>query len=79
MALSTVTDTLEKESRGKMFDGLADWVDAIHIYRHGQGKEQPVAPSLEFTVYVLSSGAAMLRLLLGIDSAGAGGAPVHPV
>jgi hypothetical protein len=68
-ALSAVTDTIEKNALGKLLDGVADWVDALHTYRHGQGVEEPVAPSMEMAVYVLSSGAAALRLLLGVDAA----------
>jgi hypothetical protein len=65
-------DAIEVKALEKIFDGIADWVDGMHIYRHGQATEDPVAPSMELAVYVLSSGAAMLRLLLGID-AGVGG------
>lgn len=49
------------------FDGFANWVHGLHNYRHGQGKEGPVAPPLDFTIYVLSSGAAFLRWLAGLD------------
>jgi hypothetical protein len=50
-----------------IFDGAALWVNAIHTYRHGQPTEIPAPPPLDFAVYVLSSGAALLRLLLDID------------
>jgi hypothetical protein len=69
MALSVVADTVERQSLSHVFEGFADWVDAVHLYRHGQGTQEPVAPSIEFAVYALSSGAAALRLLLGIDDA----------
>lgn len=52
----------------KLFDGFADWVDALHNYRHGQPSEQPVAPSEEVAIYVLSSGSAFLRWLIGINN-----------
>jgi hypothetical protein len=72
-------DAIEVTAREKIFDGVADWVDAIHMYRHGQATQEPIAPSMDLAVYVLSSGAAMLRLLLGIDTApGGGGAPIAP-
>jgi hypothetical protein len=72
-------DAIEVQALDKIFYGIADWVDAMHIYRHGQATEEPVAPSMELAVYVVSSGAAMLRLLLGIDSAPGGlGAPTPP-
>lgn len=60
-------DAIEVKALEKVFDGFADWVDAMHMYRHGQAVQEPVAPSIEFAVYALSSGAAMLRLLLGVD------------
>ena len=50
-----------------IFNGFSEWVDALHNYRHGQGKEEPVEPPLEFTVYVLSSGASFLRWLIEMD------------
>jgi hypothetical protein len=51
-----------------LIDGFADWVDALHNYRHGQPSEQPVAPSEEVAVYVLSSGSAFLRWLIDINA-----------
>jgi hypothetical protein len=66
---SAVSSAIEKEALGKLLDGVANWVDGLHIYRHGQGVEEPVAPSIETAVYVLASGAAALRMLLGVDSA----------
>jgi hypothetical protein len=51
-----------------LFDGFADWVDALHNYRHGQPSGQPVAPSEEVAVYVLSTGSACLRWLIGINT-----------
>jgi hypothetical protein len=52
----------------ELFDGFADWVNGLHNYRHGQPSEQPVAPSEEVAVYVLSSGTAFLRWLIGINN-----------
>ncbi|TMA90478.1 MAG: hypothetical protein E6J74_23755 [Deltaproteobacteria bacterium] len=52
----------------ELFDGFADWVNALHNYRHGQPSEQPVAPTMEVAVYVLSSGSAFLRWLVGINN-----------
>ncbi len=56
---STVTDGF--------FDGLAQWVDSVHNYRHGQGQEEPVSPPLELCVYILSSGTSFLRWLIDVD------------
>ena len=52
---------------GRVFDGFAQWVDGMHNYRHGQGKSDPIAPPVGFAIYVVSSGAAFLRLLVEID------------
>jgi hypothetical protein len=67
--LPALTDPVERETVSKLLDGVADWVDALHMYRHGQGVQEPVAPSMGTAVYVLSSGAATLRMLLGVDAA----------
>jgi hypothetical protein len=47
--------------------GLADWVHAIHNYRHGQGTEEPIAPPLDLTILWLSTVAANLRYLVTLD------------
>jgi hypothetical protein len=47
-----------------MMEGLAKWVNSLHIYRHGQGTEEPIAPPIGFAIHVVSSGSAWLRLLL---------------
>ena len=52
----------------ELFDGFADWVNPLHNYRHGQPSEQPVAPTIEVAVYVLSSGSAFLRWLIGMNN-----------
>lgn len=50
-----------------MLDGFAKWVDGLHNYRHGQGEEEPVAPTEGIAIYILSSGSAFLRWLVGIN------------
>ncbi len=59
-------DETERNVISKMFDGIGLWIDGMHNYRHGQPEHQPVAPSEELTVYMLSSGSSFLRLLLEI-------------
>lgn len=54
-------DVVEQKVLAGMFDGLADWVEALHNYRHGQAVEEPVAPSEELAVHVLATGSAYLR------------------
>lgn len=67
-AVATANDQTEADTIAKLFDGFSDWVDALHNYRHGQGVEHPVAPSLTIAVYVVSTGASVLRYLVQIDS-----------
>ena len=70
LALAQAVDATESTVLGKLLDGLAISVDGLHNYRHGQGSEQPVAPSLSVAVYVVSSVAAAMRLLVAVDSNG---------
>lgn len=51
----------------QLFYGFAQWVHGIHNYRHGQASEEPVAPTEEIAIYVLSSGSSFLRWLIGIN------------
>lgn len=60
-------DKTAEESLSKVFEGFSWWVDAMHLYRHGQKTSEPVAPPLEYAIYIVSSGAAYLRLLVEID------------
>ncbi|SBO11731.1 hypothetical protein VME0621_03867 [Vibrio mediterranei] len=67
LAIQTLApDDVQNKVISGMFDSVALWVNALHNYRHGQAEEDPVAPSEELAVYVLSSGSAFLRLLLEV-------------
>lgn len=67
MALDVLAkDNTERAVITNMFDGFGIWVDGMHNYRHGQPEHEPVAPSVELVVYMLSSGSSFLRLLLEI-------------
>jgi hypothetical protein len=55
------SDPSEVSVLEKMFDGMAEWVDGIHFYRHR--KWHTPAPSMETAVFVITSGSAYLRLL----------------
>lgn len=67
LALAQAFDPTESAVIDKLFDGFALVVDGLHGYRHGQGSQQPVAPSLTVAVYVVSTVAATLRWLIAID------------
>ncbi len=62
------TDEIAQNTIEQILDGFSRWVDGLHNYRHGQGKDDPVKPPMDFTIYVLSSGAAYLRWLVEIES-----------
>ena len=47
-----------------MMDGLCDWIDAGHMYRHGQKVKESSPPPLSYAVMFISQGAGFLRFLL---------------
>lgn len=61
IAVST-GDVVEQRVLEGMFDSLAEWVTAMHTYRHGQ-TDTVAPPSESFAVYALSTASAHLRLL----------------
>lgn len=61
-------DETAKKVISQMFDGFAQWVDAIHNYRHGQPDMEPVAPPLNVAIYIISSGTSFLRWLIEINN-----------
>jgi hypothetical protein len=56
-------DPTEQRVLGDLFTSLGYWVEAVHDYRHGQRVHEPVAPSDETAVLILSTGTAFLRHL----------------
>ena len=50
-----------------LLDGFCDWVDAGHMYRHGQKVDEPAPPSLEFAVHFVSQGASYIRAMLNFS------------
>ena len=69
LALASAGDSTEVTAIGGLFDSVALAVDALHMYRHGQGVQQRVAPSLSVAVYVASLVASTLRWLVTLDQA----------
>jgi hypothetical protein len=61
-------DATESTVSKGMFSSLAEWVDAVHYYRHGQATEEPVAPSEEMAIHILSTGSAYIRWLCQFDA-----------
>lgn len=62
---STPTD---RQMQEKLLDSLGFFVDSIHLYRHGQGVDDPIAPPIDIAIYVLSSIASVLRWMAAIDN-----------
>jgi len=69
LILANAINSTEGAMLEKAMDGLAQFVDGIHSFRHGQGTHDPVAPSLPTAVYVAASTGAALRLLAPTDLA----------
>lgn len=68
LVVSTAANPTESLVVEKVFDGLAQFVDSIHPFRHGQGTEAPVAPSIAVAVFVVSSVASVLRWLANVEA-----------
>lgn len=60
-------DAVAQRSSAKSAQSFADWIDAVHPYRHGHGAEAPIAPPLELTVLLVSQGASFIRWLVDLD------------
>ena len=47
-----------------IMDSLCDWIDAGHMYRHGQNVEELVPPPIDIAVNIISMGATYIRWLV---------------
>ncbi len=63
VAALVASDPTEQAVWAGMLDGMVDWVNAMHNYRHGQPGPDPVAPSDELAVFIMSSGTTYVRAL----------------
>lgn len=52
------------ESAGHMGQAIVDWLAACHIYRHGQGVNEPAPPPADLAIALISAGLAYLRWFL---------------
>lgn len=68
IACLELQDSIEIKTVNSLFDGIALLVDGLHNYRHGQPVENPVAPSMTVSIYVISTVASALRWLATIDA-----------
>lgn len=55
----------------QLVNGLSDWTDGLHAYRHGQPEPSP--PPMEAAVAILQTGSAYIRLLIELDRKVQGG------
>jgi hypothetical protein len=60
-------DSIGANMVAQLGKGLADWVNGLHAYRHGQAVEEPSPPPLEAAVAALQTGSAYIRLLIELD------------
>ena len=51
-----------------IMDSLCDWIDAGHMYRHGQNVERNSPPPIEFAVLFITQGTGFIRFLLPLAS-----------
>lgn len=64
--LNSLVDDTEKRVVAGILDSMGEWIDALHNYRHGQADAEPVAPSEEIAIYVVSMGSTHARYLAQI-------------
>jgi hypothetical protein len=60
---------IERDTTNRMIESFAEWVNACQQYRHAPGAEEPEPPSLDLAIWMVSTGAAHLRWLVGVDQA----------
>jgi hypothetical protein len=61
---SLINNPIAFKAVDHLMDSLCNWIEAGHIYRHGQKIEEPSPPPLDYTVLFLSQGTSFLRYLL---------------
>jgi hypothetical protein len=60
-------DATATKAAEHLINAFCDWIDAGHMYRHGQGEEEPVQPPLAIAIEMVSIGSSYLRWLVEID------------
>jgi hypothetical protein len=59
-----VENQIASKAAEYLLDSLCDWIDAGHIYRHGQKVQEPLPPPIDLAVIFISQGASYIRYLL---------------
>jgi hypothetical protein len=58
-----------RDATNRMIESFAEWVNGCQQYRHAAGEPEPDEPSLDLAILMVSTGAAHLRWLIGVDQA----------
>ncbi len=56
-----------KATAGRLLSSFSKWVEAIHPYRHGHDRDQPLTLPDDLAVLTVSQGAGYIRWLVDID------------
>jgi hypothetical protein len=51
-----------------LLGGMKSWINASHLYRHGQEQQEPAEPPIDFVIAHLSAGATYLRWMIELCS-----------
>lgn len=63
LCMSPTAGAAEEKVETGTFTAMAEWVNAVHNYRHGQAEQEPVAPHLELAIQLVSMGCSFIRRL----------------
>ena len=61
------SDPQLKMTAGRLLSSFGKWVDAIHPYRHGHDRDQPLVLPDDLAILAVSQGAGFIRWLVDID------------
>ncbi|MDH0851792.1 hypothetical protein N5D66_27920 [Delftia tsuruhatensis] len=67
LVLQDSEDVPHEKMAGAILDSLAEFVNGVHYYRHGQPEENIVAPPFGVAVYILSQVSNAIRFLIPVD------------
>ncbi len=62
-------DPIAVRFSAQMVQALEAWVNAVHVYRHGQKSHEPISAPIELATAALSSGVSFIRWLAFLDDA----------
>ena len=60
-------DGVERDVNGRLLEAFKEWVNSAHPYRHGQGTEAPLLPSVTTAVLSVSMAASWSRWLADLE------------